>query len=153
LPRITDSGCGTGFNPPLARWPGETRARWEYQLPRLVFQSAPGTLARGNCATCWRSVSRRCFNPPLARWPGETRPPRTGPVGRSSFNPPLARWPGETWVPAVPQPSAAVFQSAPGTLARGNGLPELLPQARARFNPPLARWPGETVLLLPLHAA
>src|SRR5262249_13000857 len=108
-----------GFNPPPARWPGETRA-WRPSPPRAGS-----------------------FNPPPARWPGETEDAAGGRARRHGFNPPPARWPGETprlgrgadtrLVSIRPRPDGQgkpghtqrlgkliKFQSAPGPMARGN---------------------------------
>ncbi len=109
-------GC---FNPPPARWPGETEGYSRSYLSRI------------------------CFNPPPARWPGETRaaretvhpgmvsirprpdgqgkPRRTpDPPSWSRFNPPPARWPGETCLGTPHYGAWEAFQSAPGPMARGN---------------------------------
>src|SRR2546426_487548 len=83
------------FNPPPARWPGETAHGGKTMQILTEFQSAPGPMAGGNLAV-----------PLLVN----------GAVGR--FNPPPARWPGETPVEAD-RGEAQEFQSAPGPMAGG----------------------------------
>ncbi len=93
-------GSSTGspsFNPPPARWPGETAFQSRRSKVEVGFQSAPGPMARGNLIVVWQltatpGVSIR----PRPDGRGKPRPAfRSGTV-RCSFNPPPARWPGET---------------------------------------------------------
>ena len=158
----------SSFNPPPARWPGESRDARLLRLrqhvsirprpagrgnphqrgqirPATEFQSAPGR---------WPGESRRRapsvgspwgFNPPPARWPGESPlDPGRRPV-QQGFNPPPARWPGESAGGWGDPNRIEVVSIRPRPAGRGNRVRSCSPAiTAASFNPPPARWPGET---------
>ena len=113
-----------GFNPPPARWPGETPER---RRADVEFQSAPGPLARGKRAG---RAARQCpcFNPPPARWPGET--PRAavadgrlfqsapGPLAGGETNGQIPRWPPTLSVSIRPRPVGQGKPDAVGPTSR-----------------------------------
>src|SRR5262249_6448030 len=138
------AGCSS-FNPPPARWPGETMLYASIKTEGEGFQSAPGPMARGNVVR---------YNEGRGEWEFQSAP---GPMARGNWRPSAARAP-ESAVSIRPRPdgqgkraSASArpprtvgFQSAPGPMARGNRRAGTGSRPKSSFNPPPARWPGET---------
>ena len=117
------------FNPPPARWPGETRGC--RKLPRRrgrgLFQSAPGPMARGNADLAGCSIlARRRFNPP------------PGPLARGNGS--VQRWASGRPHPGFNPPPARRPRGTPGAIHRST----VWPGGYIGFNPPPARRPGET---------
>ena len=161
------------FNPPPARWPGESSAGPTSAKKPSCFNPPPAAgrgnhrhadglrglqpvsirprpLAGGIANTARTPTATGCFNPPPARWPGETRAAARPRPGRPCFNPPPARWPGESaWTSNCSRPICK-FQSAPGPLAGGIlTVTGSIGGVANSFNPPPAAGRGNHV---PPHA-
>ena len=133
-----------GFNPPPARWPGETGGAAELRRARR-FQSAPGPMARGNHVD--QDGARPAFRfqsapGPMARGNRQmvtilgvryvSIRPRPDGQGKRDTAP---RLPGCRRVSIRPRPDGQGKRVAD---SRQSQVP------KASFNPPPARWPGET---------
>ncbi len=114
--------------------------------PKLLFQSAPGAEAGGNCGPEADRPPAAGFHPPPALSPGETGEPGGGTGASTMFqSAPGAEAGGNSRPPKIE--SGRRFQSAPGAEAGGNlGQPTITVQ-RYSFNPPPALRPGETASL------
>src|SRR2546425_1099911 len=133
-----------GFNPPPARWPGETKSGTSQSIVPSVFQSAPGPMARGNgTAPCFATRPARFQSAPGPNVRGNPQEPITDhPARMFSIRPrpdgqgnpiyvlvdlgglvvsirPRPDGQGNSPVSAETDATSA-FQSAPGPMARGN---------------------------------
>ena len=142
--RRAASSC---FNPPPARWPGESPCDASAHSLREMFQSAPGPLAGGILRSCRLMVTPYPFQSapgPLAG--GIDTGPTGGRRGPGSFNPPPARWPGESLAQRPPDRFRRAVSIRPRPAGRGNrDVRRFMRALRVCFNPPPARWPGESL--------